>query len=83
MIYSDYSWTASAGDNPKIAGTPDNALFNRHEGYEVLHLINRIMSDRSLITVDSGQKMEKMIREDLPSNVRGRVHVTDWINDNW
>jgi hypothetical protein len=83
MLYNHYSWTALPGDNPKISGVPDSTLFNRNEGYEVLYLINRFMNDNSLKNVESGQKIERMIRTGLPGDVRGQKNVVEWLTKNW
>jgi hypothetical protein len=83
MLYNHYSWTALPGDNPKISGVPDSTLFNRNEGYEVLYLINRFMNDNSLKNVESGQKVERMIRTGLPGDVRGQKNVVEWLIKNW
>ncbi|MCC7515071.1 MAG: hypothetical protein IT212_10325 [Bacteroidia bacterium] len=83
MLYNHYSWTALPGDNPKISGVPDSTLFNRNEGYEVLYLINRFMSDNNLKNVESGQKIERMIRTGLPGDVRGQKNVVEWLIKNW
>lgn len=79
LFYMDYKWTAYPSDDPKVTGAPDSTLLNRHEGYEVLYFINRF----DLPTKATGEKMEKMIRNELPSNVRKQVEVLDWIIENW
>lgn len=83
MIYKDYSWTAISGDDPRISGKPDNTLLNRHEGYEVLYLINKCLDEWRFKNMSSGQKLEKMIREGLPSNVRSQSNIKDWLKSNW
>ena len=83
MVYNDYSWTAYGDDNPKITGSPDNILFNRHEGYEVLYLINEFMKFHQLTSKEDGQKIEKMIHDKLPSDTRARADVIEWIERNW
>jgi hypothetical protein len=84
LIYSDeYSWTVIDNDNPKVTGDPDKTLFNRNEGYEVLYLINKIAEINGLKQISSGQKIEKMIHDHLPSNIRSQKNVTDWIEKNW
>ena len=83
MVYNDYSWTAISGDNPKITGKPDSTMFNRHEGYEVLYLINRVFSDWNFKNPNSYRKMEKMIHDNLPSHIRSQQNVKDWIQNNW
>lgn len=83
MQYTDYSWTAINGDDPTISGEPDSTLFSRKEGYEVLYMINKILKHRGLISTTSGQKVESMIRIELPSTTRSQKNVFNWINENW
>ena len=78
----DYSPKATNGDNPKMTGSPDKDLFNRHEEYEVLSLINSFAEKHSLKNVASGQKAEKML-QDLPSDIRKREDVISWLEENW
>ncbi|MEC5318619.1 hypothetical protein VSX61_06650, partial [Brenneria populi subsp. brevivirga] len=66
-----YSWTVLGDDDPKKTGKPDSTLLNRHEGYEVLPFINRFSDKHSLKNKEAGLKIEKMIRENLPGEVRG------------
>lgn len=35
-------------DNPKVIGNPDSTRFNRHEGFEVLYLINTLANGWNL-----------------------------------
>ncbi len=79
----EYSWRAIPGDDPRITGKPDSTMFNRHEGYEVLALINRVAAKHNLQQKESGQKIERMIRKHLPDDVRSQHHVLTWIETNW
>jgi hypothetical protein len=79
----NYSWTAIAGDNPKVTGEPDSTLFNRNEGYEVLYLINKLAELWSFKQKASCLKLEKMIKHHLPSDVRSQINVKKWLADNW
>lgn len=78
-----YSWEAIKGDNPKISGHPDSTLFNRHEGYEVLYLINKFSEKHDLQNKSSGHKIENMIRLHLPAEIRKQENVMEWIFNNW
>jgi hypothetical protein len=78
MHYTDYKWSAYPSDDPRITGKPDSTLFNRNEGYEVLYLINKMVTTKA-----EGEKMEKMIRKYLPSDVRSQENVQEWIKANW
>jgi hypothetical protein len=78
-----YSGTATSNDDPKLRGEPDRSLFNRHEKYEVLYLINKFAEKNGFKNKASGQKVEKLIKEHLPPHVRSQEHVVQWLEDNW
>lgn len=82
MIYK-YNWSADSGDNPKLRGEPDDSLFDRTEGYEVLYLINKFGEATGRTKVYDGNKAEKLINEKLPGNVRSQVRVKKWLEENW
>ena len=89
MLYNDgkyYKWQAEADhDNPYYTKGTDHSELNRTEGYEVLYFINHIgkkhwTNQPSLATY---QKIEKMIRYDVPSNQRTHKKIAEWIITNW
>ncbi len=77
-----YSPRATPGDNPKITWKPDTTLFNRHEEYEVICLIQHIFDEHDLKQEKTVHKIEDMLKN-LPSTTRSREHVISWIVDNW
>ncbi|MEO9495819.1 MAG: hypothetical protein ABJG42_15180 [Vibrio splendidus] len=79
----EYSWKAVSGDDPTITGTPDSTRFSRKEGYEVLYLINKLCDLWKLKKLASAHKMERMINEDLPSDIQSQEKVKAWIHSNW
>lgn len=83
LFYKDYSWTAYKDDDPEVSGEPDSTLLNRREGYEILYFINKMAFMHDLETVASGQKIEKMIRDHVPSNIRSQEKIKVWIENNW
>lgn len=83
MQYNDYQWTAYPNDNPRVTGKPDSTRFNRHEGYEVLYLINALAELWQFKLVNSCIKMEKMINKKLPSDIIMQTDVKEWISNNW
>ncbi|MAZ26672.1 MAG: hypothetical protein CL868_06290 [Cytophagaceae bacterium] len=83
LYYKDYSWTTISGDNPKITGEPDSTLLNRKEGYEILYFINKLADIHGLKETRSGNKIEKMIREEVPGDVRSQEKIKSWIEQNW
>ncbi|MFC4476272.1 hypothetical protein [Flavobacterium chungangensis] len=79
-----YSWTASVeNDNAKITGEPDSTLLSRHEGYEVLPFLNRYMTAKGWTTLSTFNKLERSLRNDLPSDVRSHANVKKWLNNNF
>lgn len=78
-----YSWTAINGDDPKVTGKPDSTFLNREEGYEVLPFINRFANEHDFKNKSSGLKVECLIKEFLPGNIRSHANVKKWLVDNW
>ncbi len=83
LYYSDYSWTVINGDNPKVTGEPDSTLLNRKEGYEILYFINKFCEMHDLKQKASATKVEKMIRNEVPSDIRSQKNIGDWLVKNW
>lgn len=83
LFYTDYSWTAVAGDDPKVTGKPDSTFLNRNEGYEVLYFINKFMEMYDLKNKSTATKIEKMIRNELPGDIRSQENVKKWVAMNW
>ncbi len=82
-----YTWSAIRGDDPKLTGHPDDVLLNRNEGYEVLAFINRFCARHTWnpgpVTKQAALKVERLIRNHLPGNVRSRKNVDAWLVQNW
>lgn len=83
LYYDDYSWTVINGDNPKVTGTPDSTLLNRMEGYEILYFVNKFCELYELKQKASATKVERMIREEVPGDIRSQRNIKDWIVQNW
>lgn len=83
LKFSGYSWTALRGDDPKNSGEPDNTLLSRKEGYEILYFINKTMEKQNWVQVATGNKIEKMIHEQVPKDIHSQVNIYNWIIANW
>ena len=77
-----YDWTIKQ-DDPKLRGNPDHSLFNRHQGWEMLYFVNRFGILHNVSTVTAGKKVERMLRDHLPSDIRSQANVKQWVYDNW
>ena len=83
LFEDEYSWTTIASDNPLMRRSPDNKMFSRQEGYEVLYLINQVAQEMRLRETRSCQALELMIKNRLPSHIRNRSNVKDWLKQNF
>lgn len=77
-----YSGTTTPGDNAKLRGHPDRDELNRHEKYEMLSFLNWFATVHNL-TKAAALKAERLIHQHLPSDLRSRAHVADWLVRNW
>ncbi len=73
-----YSWRAIAGDDPKKRRA-DAVMFNRKEGYEVRLMIQKICNTFGFTTVDEVKRVEAVIANELPGNVRSQENVYNWL----
>ena len=90
LVYQDYKWSTTEGDSPKIVGFPDKVLLNRKEGYEVVHFIDQFITNQKSWADESleskkrlGNKIEKLIHDNLPGEIRSHSKVHEWIVANW
>lgn len=74
LHYKDYTWEVTQGDDPDKR-TLDRKFFSRHEGYEVLSLLNHMIKELKLSRKEDVTELEIFIREALPDNVHGRENV--------
>lgn len=82
MVYKDYKWNARAGhDNPRFIGAQERAMLNRSEGYEMLWFINSLAKTWSWtnISQSSYQHLERIIRENVPGDIRTHNEIRKWI----
>ena len=78
MLQREYSWKMVDGDDPRAIRI-DAHLFNRREGYEVVPMIQKIVDHFGYEDEADVHRIEAVIADDLPGNVRGRDNVIDWL----
>jgi hypothetical protein len=59
-----------------------DTVFNRHEGPEVLSLINKLMQRHNLSNIKSVEKIETMLIN-LPFEEQTHRQVSGWIMNHW
>lgn len=89
MLYYDGSynkWTAAVDhDNPFYSNGLNYKLLNRTEGYKVLYFINHLESKHWSSSPETAtyQKIEKLIRYDVPTDSRSCKRVAVSLVANW
>lgn len=86
MVYKDYDETAlEADDNPFIRGGLERVELNRSELYEVKYFINEMLKEIEWTQGNKpiAQKIERMIRDVVPSEIQNRGEIRKWILNNW
>ncbi len=78
MLQGAYAWEAVGGDDPS-ARKIDATLFNRREGYEVVPMIQKVADHFDYGSEDDVRRVEEVIHDELPGNVRGRKNVYEWL----
>ncbi len=75
LIGDHYTWNSNAS----FTGSPSRRLFNRSDGFQVLFIINFLASLSESFTIRDGRKMEEMIQQQLPSDIRSEMSVFNWL----
>jgi uncharacterized membrane protein/predicted flap endonuclease-1-like 5' DNA nuclease len=74
----EYSWHAAEGDDPKKRRA-DAIMFNRKEGYEVRLMVQKICNSFGFMTEEDVKRVESVIANELPGNVRSQENVYNWL----
>lgn len=82
LLY-EYTWSLYQDDDPRISGLPDATTFDRKEGAEVLYMIRQMADHLGWELANFGHKMEKMIHDQLPEDIRTQRDTLKWIQENW
>lgn len=82
LTYNDYDWDAIPEDDPRVRGALDRTQLNRKQGYEIVYFISTMIDKHGFMPADI-VKLERMIRNDVPSEIRTQEGIRDWIKGNW
>lgn len=80
MNVEAYAWSATEGDDP-TKRRADAIMFNRKEGYEVQLMVQKICNTFGFDSVDDVKRVEEVIANELPGNVRSQKNVYAWLVD--
>lgn len=76
-----YNWTDSSAV-PSDTETSPSPVFNRHQGEQVLSVINTIIDHNNFSKARSASKIESMLLS-LPQTDKTQEQVKDWVLRNW
>lgn len=80
LYETTYVWNSPEIQNARIKGFPDHLYFNTHEGYELLHFINRYMDTKNYTCVDIFNRLERMIKDNILPNQHSHLFVKNWLD---
>ncbi|MGF7080334.1 hypothetical protein [Mucilaginibacter sp. UYCu711] len=78
LFKNRYHWSNEKNGDIRFLGI---AFFNRHQGNEVLFLINQLMDKHDHSTLNAAKKMEAMLVS-LPNEEQTHQQVSNWIIHN-
>lgn len=83
LFEKEYTWKRDTGDGNYI-GRIDKDRLDRDEGYEVLYFANEYLSKEVFFPDKNDlQKLEMLLRNNLPSRVVMKDEVWDFLKKNW
>jgi hypothetical protein len=82
LFYSDYKWSVYPQNDSRVNGKPDNTSFNRTKGNEMIYLVNKLMVLWDYRFTNTGNKIEKLIHDQLPADLTAQNDVQAWIKLN-
>lgn len=83
IFQENYNWNKIEDNDPRVSGPLTNTPFNPLEGYEVLYLINELMSIWKFDGEPYAIKLEKMIKCGISKKGIPQLEVRDWIKTHW
>jgi hypothetical protein len=72
-----YNWSDECGSLFK--GIPSRRLFDLKNGFQVLFIINCFYQSIGLTSASTGQKIERLIQSQLPSDMKSELSVFNWL----
>jgi hypothetical protein len=84
LIFKEgYNWNEIQITDPRVSGSLTETPFNPSEGYEILYLINELISTWKFDGEQYARKLEKMIKCGVTGGAMNQKEVKDWIKAHW
>lgn len=75
---NNYRWT----DEFVFDGTPSRRLFDRHNGNQLLFIINLYASQVKGFSATDVSRIEGMLLNQLPEEIKSEISVLKWLQEN-
>ena len=75
---NNYRWT----DEFVFDGTPSRRLFDRHNGNQLLFIINLYASQVKGFSATDVSRIEGMLLYHLPEEIKSEISVLKWLQEN-
>jgi hypothetical protein len=77
LAADDYDWSNKTSyDFTKL---PDRRAFNSKNGNQLIYMINSFGQSIGKLTLGDGQKLESLIRQYLPKDLKSELAVFNWL----
>lgn len=74
---NNYNWT----DELVFTGTPSRRLFDRHNGNQLLFIINVYASEAKEFSEHQLHKIENLLMNQLPVEAKSEISVLKWLKE--
>jgi len=78
LICTHYNWSG-VNNALSYTGSPSRRLFNPDDGHQVLFIINLFESMRTSFTLNDVHRLEELIKQQLPMEVKSEISVINWL----
>jgi hypothetical protein len=78
-----YKWASSIEDHRDDECNSEMATLIVDDGYEILSFINYFMAEYSLEKLQTFHKIERMIKDIIPADLRSKEDIRIWLLKNW
>lgn len=78
LVSHHYHWPADM-QHAVYTGEPGRRSFDRFNGDQVLYLINYFGQSVGKLSLTDGQKLEELILQQLPADVKSEKSVFHWL----
>jgi hypothetical protein len=74
---ANYDWT----DEVTFTGNPTRRLYNRHNGNQLLFIINHYAASTDVFTLSNAVEIENMLMNQLPVESKSEISVLKWLKE--